>query len=106
MDADEVIGSYHDLWRVEQSFRMSKTDLRARPMFHHKRESIEAHLTLVFAALAVARYLQQRSGVSIKKLVQTLRPLQEITITLAGQTITAQPQIPTDAQKLIDRVTH
>jgi len=53
---------------------MSKTDLRARPMFHHKRESIEAHLTIVFAALAVSRYLQQRTGVSIKKLVQTLRP--------------------------------
>lgn len=106
MDPDEVIGSYHDLWRVEQSFRMSKTDLRARPMFHHKRESIEAHLTIVFAALAVARYLQQRTGVSIKKLVQTLRPLQDVTVTLAGQTITARPQVPADAQELIDRVTH
>jgi transposase len=106
MDPDEVISSYHDLWRVEQSFRMSKTDLRARPMFHHKRESIEAHLTIVFAALAVARYLQQRTGVSIKKLVQTLRPLQDITITLAGQTITARPQIPADVQELINRVAH
>lgn len=106
MDPDEVIGSYHDLWRVEQSFRMSKTDLRARPMFHHKRESIEAHLTIVFAALAVARYLQQRSGVSIKKLVQTLRPLQEITVSVAGKSIAAQPQIPPEAQELIDRVTH
>jgi len=106
MGSDEVIGSYHDLWRVEQSFRMSKSDLRARPMFHHKRESIEAHLTIVFAALAVARYLQQRSGVSIKKLVQTLRPLQEITITIAGQPITAQPQVPVEVQELIGRVTH
>ena len=92
MTAGEVIGSYHDLWRVEQSFRMSKTDLRARPMFHHKRESIEAHLTIVFTALAVARHLQNRTGVSIKKLVQTLRPLREVTITVAAQTITAQPQ--------------
>jgi len=75
-------------------------------MFHHKRESIEAHLTIVFAALAIARYLQQRTGVSIKKLVQTLRPLQDITITLAGQTIDARPQIPADVQELIDRVAH
>jgi hypothetical protein len=37
MGAREVIESYHDLWRAEQSFRMSKTDLRARPMFHHTR---------------------------------------------------------------------
>jgi len=106
MPAGEVIGSYHDLWHVEQSFRMSKTDLRARPMFHHTRDSIEAHLTIVFAALAVARHLQTRTGVSIKKLVQTLRPLREVTITLAGQTITAQPQVPADVQDIIDRVAH
>ena len=62
--ASEIIGNYHDLWRVEQSFRMSKTDLRARPMFHHTRDAIEAHLTIVFAALAVARYLQHETGLS------------------------------------------
>ena len=42
MPATEVIASYHDLWHVEASFRMSKSDLRARPIFHHTRESIEA----------------------------------------------------------------
>ena len=50
-----MLGAYHQLWQVEKSFRMSKSDLRARPIFHHKRESIEAHLTIVMAALAVAR---------------------------------------------------
>ena len=58
MPAGEVIASYHDLWHVEQSFRMSKTDLRARPMFHRTRDAIEAHLTIVFTALAVARDVQ------------------------------------------------
>lgn len=106
MDAGEVIGNYHDLWHVEQSFRMSKTDLRARPMFHHKREAIEAHLTVVFTALAVARYLQDRTGVSIKKLITTLKPLREVTISIAGQTLTAKPQVPDDVQELVDRVTH
>ena len=43
MPAGEVVGSYHDLWRVEQSFRPSKTDLRARPMFHRTKNAIEAH---------------------------------------------------------------
>ncbi len=106
MGPGEVIASYHDLWRVEQSFRMSKTDLRARPMFVRTRDSIEAHLTVVFTALAIARHLQQRTGVSIKKLIQTLRPLREVTISVAGQTITAQPQLDADVQELIDRVTH
>lgn len=59
--ASEVIGNYHDLWRVEQSFRMSKTDLRARPMFHHTRDAFEAHLTIMFAALAVAPLPAERN---------------------------------------------
>ncbi|WP_349306972.1 hypothetical protein [Rhodococcus sp. USK13] len=62
MRPGEVIDKYHDLWRVEQSFCMSKTDLRARPMFHHTREANEAHLTIVFTALAVARYPAGRDG--------------------------------------------
>ena len=84
MPAAEVIASYHELWQVEASFRMSKTDLRARPMFHHTREAIEAHLTIVFTALALARYLQDTTGLSIKKIVRTLRPIQQITVRIAG----------------------
>ena len=41
--ADFVMGAYHQLWQIEHSFRMSKSDLRARPIYHHKRDSIEAH---------------------------------------------------------------
>ena len=43
MPAGEVIASYHELWHVEASFRMSKTDLRARPMFHHTRRDRAEH---------------------------------------------------------------
>ena len=67
--AEYVMGAYHQLWQIEKSFRMSKTDLRARPIYHHKRDSIEAHLTIVFAALAVSRWLERQTGWSIKKLI-------------------------------------
>jgi transposase len=40
--AEYVLSAYHQLWQIEKSFRMSKTDLRARPIYHHKRDSIEA----------------------------------------------------------------
>jgi len=53
--AQQIINAYHSLFQVEKSFRMSKSDLKARPIFHHKRDSIEAHLTIVFTGLAVAR---------------------------------------------------
>lgn len=101
MPAAEVIASYHDLWQVEASFRMSKTDLRARPVFHPQRESIEAHLTIVFAALAIARHLQDLTGLS-KKIIRTLRPLQQITIRIAGHEHTAAEPTTPAAQKILN----
>ena len=49
-------------------------------MFHYTREAIEAHLTIVFAALAVAHAIQSRTGLSIGKVVKQLRPLRSATI--------------------------
>jgi hypothetical protein len=63
MPGAAVINVYHDLWQVEASFRTTKSDLRARPVFHRQRDAIEAHLTVVFAALAIARHLQDTTGV-------------------------------------------
>ena len=81
---------------------MAKSDLAARPMFHRVRDSIEAHLTIVFAALAVSREAQDRTGVSIKKIIQTLRPLRSATISLGAQQITAPPRIPDAAQAILN----
>ncbi|RNI16522.1 IS1634 family transposase [Flexivirga caeni] len=101
MPATEVISSYHDLWHVEQSFRMSKTDLAARPMFHHVRDSIEAHLTIVFTALAVSRYLQDATGLSIRRIVRILRPIQQIRVRIAGHELTAADPLTDQATEII-----
>lgn len=106
MPPAEVLSSYHDLWHVEQSFRMSKTDLQARPMFHRQRDAIEAHLTIVFTALAIARFLQNVTGFSIRKIIRTLRPLQDVIISLAGQQITAKPELTDDARHVLNALTH
>ena len=106
MPPGEVIGAYHDLWHVEQSFRMSKSDLAARPIYHHTREAIEAHLTIVFTALAIARDLQNRSGWSLKRIIRALRPLQTVTITIGGHEIDAKPTIPEDTQELLQTLGH
>ena len=104
MDGHAVVASYHDLWKVEQSFRMAKSDLKARPVFHRTRDSIEAHLTVVFAALAVARYLQNITGVSIKKIVSTLEPLRTIVVAIGDHEMVVEPSINEDARKLIDAI--
>jgi transposase len=101
MPAAEVIASYHDLWHVEQSFRMSKTDLRARPMFHHTRDAIEAHLTIVFTALAVSREAQNRTGLAIRNLVRQLRPLRSATVAINDTVQTIPPAIPDDKQDIL-----
>ena len=72
-----------------------KSDLKARPVYHHLKDSIEAHLTIVFAALAIARWLENTTGISIKTLVKTLRHHRTIN-TQAGDTIaTAETPSPT-----------
>lgn len=101
MPAAEVIAKYHDLWHVEKSFRMSKTDLDARPMFNRMRDAIEAHLTIVFAALAVSHAIQSRAGLSIAKIVKQLRPLRSATITINGATQTFPPAIPDPDRKIL-----
>jgi hypothetical protein len=94
MSATEVIAKYHDLWHVERSFPMSKTDLQARPIFHRTRDAIEAHLTIVFTALAVAHSIQQRTGLAIANVIKQLRPLRSATIVINGATQTFPPEIP------------
>lgn len=101
MPAAEVIAKYHDLWHVEKSFRMSKTDLDARPMFNRVRDAIEAHLTIVFTALAVSHCIQARTGLSIAKVVKHLRPLRSATITINGATQTFPPAIPEPQRKIL-----
>jgi hypothetical protein len=90
-----VIDAYHRLFHIEKSFRMSKHDLQARPIYHHKRESIEAHLTIVFAALAVSRWIEHHTGWSIKKFVRTARRYRTITIGVGDHTLTAADPYPT-----------
>jgi hypothetical protein len=101
MPAAEVIAKYHDLWHVEKSFRMSKSDLDARPMFNRIRDAIEAHLTIVFAALAVSHTIQSRTGLSIAKVIKLLRPLRSATITINGATQTFPPAIPDTERQIL-----
>jgi hypothetical protein len=103
--AEEVIARYHDLWHVEQSFRISKSDLAARPFFARKRDAIEAHLTIVFAALAITRAIQNRTGLSLRKTLRTLRPLRSATIQTNGVTRTLPPALNPDEQAIIDAIT-
>ena len=102
--ADFVIGSYHQLWNIEKSFRMAKSDLQARPVYHRKRDSIEAHLTIVFAALAVSRWIEARTGWSIRKFVKTARRYRTVKIQAGQHVITAADPLSDDLRQALDAI--
>jgi hypothetical protein len=83
----------------------SKSDLPARPIVHHQRDGIEAHVTMVFAALAVSWYLQDLTRVSISKLVLTLRTVRSATVRINDTEITVEPEIPEPARDMLRRLT-
>ena len=105
-DPETVISAYHRLYNIEKSFRMSKSDLRARPIYHHLRQSIEAHLTIVTAALAMAHWLETATGWSIRRLITTARRYRTITINIAGHTLTAADPLPPDLTQALHNIHH
>jgi len=99
-----VIAAYHRLFEVEKSFRMSKSDLAARPFFVRTRDSIDAHLTIVFAALAVSRWIQDRTGWSIEKFVKTARRYRTTFIEINGQIIPSEEDLPLELTEALVRI--
>jgi hypothetical protein len=102
--ADFVISSYRRLFEIEKSFRMSKHDLQARPVYHHLRDSIEAHLTIVFAALAVSRWIEHQTGWSIRKFTKTARRYRTFQIQAGRHAITAADPLPADLRAALDQI--
>jgi hypothetical protein len=101
---DQVINYYHQLFQVEATFRMAKSDLRARPIYHQNRQAIEAHLTIVLTALAISRSIEQKTGISIKQFVKLLRPIRSGIVTFNGKELLAEAEVPEPTLVVLDRL--
>lgn len=62
-----VINRNHQLWHIEQSFRMSKFDLQTRPIYHQKHDAIRAHVLICFVALIAEKYLELTTKLSLRE---------------------------------------
>lgn len=100
----QIIAYYHQLFNVEASFRMCKSDLRTRPIFHHLRDSIEAHLTIVLAALAIGKMIEYCTGMSIKRFVKTMRPIRSGIVIINGKEYAAEAEISTEEKVLLSKL--
>ena len=68
LPAQQVIERYHHLWRVEQSFRMSKYDLATRPIYHQKEDAIRSHVLICFLALIGEKYLELTTRMTLRNI--------------------------------------
>jgi hypothetical protein len=64
-----VIERYHQLYRVEQAFRVAKSDLETRPIFHFKDEPIKLHILICFLALTISKHIEIKTGLSIRRFI-------------------------------------
>lgn len=92
---EQVISYYQELWHVEQAFRMSKTDLKTRPIFHYTHDAIKAHVLICFMALMIGKFLEIKTGLSLRRIRDILWNVHEAHIqdTLTGKRITLQSNL-------------
>lgn len=98
LSAADVIENYGRLWRIGRAFRISKTDLRIRPMYHRRRRRIEAHVLVAFVAYTIYKELERRLAaaglpISPSRAAELTQTMYELTYRL--------PNDPDDRRKLL-----
>lgn len=84
---EEVVENYNNLWHIEKAFRMSKTDLRIRPIYHRLKRRIEAHICLSFVAYSIYKELErvlylEKFELSVEKAAEITHNMYQLEITL------------------------
>lgn len=107
---DQVLENYAHLWRIEKAFRVAKTDLRIRPIYHRKQKRIEAHICLTFAAYKVYKELERQllqlgSTWSPEKVIEVSKSIYQIQLKnpINGETL-VKTILLTDEQRELQRI--
>lgn len=97
LSKDDIISNYGHLWQIEKAFRIAKTDIKIRPIYHHLPHRIEAHICIAFASYKVYKELERR----LKDLDTALSPEKAIEIAKTIYCITAQKPKSNDVFKKV-----
>ncbi len=100
----QVIENYKNLWQIEKAFRMSKTDLRIRPIYHRLRPRIEAHVCIAFTAYSIYKELErvlkkEKSKLSLKTAAELTQNMYSITYTFPESMHTKTQLLKMDDQQ-------
>lgn len=92
---EEIINNYNQLWKIEQAFRISKTDLKIRPIYHRLKRRIEAHICIAFVAYKIYKELERqlkekKSKLSPEKAIEIAKTIYRIRVVepISGETVT------------------
>ena len=101
-----IVYHYHSLWHVEKAFRIAKSDLQMRPIYHFKKQAIEAHILICFMALAVCKHMELKTKKSTRKIVKLLKSITEARIKnlLTEEIITMKQKLPEEVEELIKKL--
>ena len=85
LSAEDIVSNYKYLWQIEKAFRISKTDLRIRPIYHRLKHRIEAHICIAFCAYKIYKELERqlnikKAGISPEKAIDIAKTIYQITI--------------------------
>ena len=100
---DEIISYYHNLFKVEHAFRISKSDLEMRPIYHYKEESIKNHILLCFMSLAISVYLELKTKYSIKEIVHQIKGITDIQMKakITGNVIKVRSELSPEVKEIM-----
>lgn len=105
-DNDTIINRYHDLYKIEQAFRVSKSDLETRPIFHFKEEPIKLHMLVCFMALAVSKHIEISSGISIRAFITHCKKITDARLRnkITRQEIKMRVDVPVTLKGIISKI--
>lgn len=105
-DNKTIIERYHELYRIEQAFRISKSDLQTRPIFHFKEEPIKLHLLICFMALVTSKHIELKTNISIRKFIHECRRITDARLRnlITGDEIRIRADLTPDATEMLRKL--
>lgn len=101
-----IIERYHELYKIEQNFRISKNDLQTRPIFHFKEEPIKLHILICFIALVISKHIELKTGVSIRKFIDESKKIVdgEILNLITMKKVSIKAELTTKIKELLQKL--
>jgi transposase len=105
-DNKTIMDRYHELYKIEQAFRISKNDLQTRPIFHFKEEPIKLHILICFIALVISKHIELKTDISIRKFIDESKKITngEILNEITRKNVTIKAHVTEKMKQFIQKL--